>query len=127
MKFKMKLFDFVEINYHFLNDGETVFIDLFYIPPQYQKQGFGSKAFERFLSTMHSEVTEIRLVSANNMTDCVNIFWEKLGFKYLYDIKDECFDAEILNTMTRPLNNAPYKVYIYRDSYELDYDTFNCY
>ena len=115
----------VEITYHFLDDGDTVFIDLFYVPIEFQGQGVGRKAFEKFLTLMHEDVTEIRLVAATNLTGRVNVFWGKLGFHYLYDIQDDCFEDDIIHAMTFPVKCTKPKRFIFRSTLEdegLDYN-----
>ena len=114
----------IEITYHFLNDGETVFIDLFFVPIKLQGKGEGRKAFVKFLTLMHDDVTEIRLEAATNLTGRVNVFWEKLGFHYLYDIQEECFDEELLYTMTYPVKGNKPKIFLVRDSLEDEYNDY---
>jgi hypothetical protein len=112
---KISLNKYVEITYHFINDY-TVFIDLFYIDIKEQNNGLGRKSIQYFINTLPREVTEIRLVAATNLTGRVNLFWEKMGFQYLYDIQDESFEEDILYAMTKPVNGGNLKKLIYRES-----------
>ncbi len=106
-----------EISYHFISD-EIVFIDLIYIPVKHQGKGLGKKAIEHFVSILHEDVEEVRIVAATNLTGRVNVFWEKLGFNYLYNIQEEYADVEedVLHAMTLPVNGAKQKKLIYRHS-----------
>lgn len=115
--------DQVEITYHFISD-EVVFIDLFFVPTHLQGKGLGSSVLNKFIKVLPLEVIEIRAVAATNLNGRVIEFWLKQGFDYLYDIKDECFDEEILYTITKPINGGNLRKFIYRDSFEDEADCF---
>lgn len=117
------IIDKVEITYHFISE-EVVFIDLFYVPNNLQGKGLGSSVLKKFIKILPTEVIEIRAVSAKNMTGIVIDFWLKQGFSFLYDIKEECFDDEIIYAITMPINGGSLKKFIYRDSFENEIDYF---
>lgn len=115
--------DQVEITYHFISD-EVVFIDLFYVPTHLQGKGLGASVVKKFIETLPTDVIEIRAVAAKNLTGRVVEFWLKQGFSFLYDIKEECFDDEILYAITMPINGGNLRKFIYRNSFENEIDCF---
>lgn len=113
----------VDIKYHYINN-EVVFIDFFFVPAHLQGSGLGRKAYNLFEKTLPLEVKEVRLMAASGENGRVSEFWTKLGFDFLFDIKEECFEEEIIYSMTKPINGGTKKVFIYRETYENDVDVF---
>lgn len=113
----------VEIKYHYVTDF-TVFIDFFFVPVHLQGSRLGKKVFKHFIKSLPYEVTEIRLVAAKSSKGRVIDFWQKQGFSFLYDIKNEDFDDDILYTMTKAINGGTTRKFIFSESFENEYDYF---
>ena len=110
---KITINKITEITYHFLNDGNTVFIDLFYIPLEHRRKGNGTAAFKKFLTLLHEDVTEIRIVVSTNVERNAHYFWTKIGFHYLYNILEDNYqDDEIINSMTYPVKGDKPKIFV---------------
>ena len=120
----MKTFiDNVEITFHYLTDT-TIFIDLFFVPVHLQGNGFGKLALEKFEKSLPKEIKEIRLLAATNLNGRVCSFWHKQGFSFLYDVKEHCFEEEVLYSMTKAVNGGNTRKFIYSESIEDEIDCF---
>jgi hypothetical protein len=113
----------VEVTYHYISN-DIVFIDLFFVPVHLQGNKLGSKVVKLFINQLPLEVTEVRCMASKNTNGRVSEFWIKQSFSYLYDVKYECFEEEILYSMTIGINGGSTKKFIYSETFENESDYF---
>jgi hypothetical protein len=61
--------------------GTTAWVDVLYVPAPLRRRGLGRNMFDRWLSTIPSEVTEMKLLAVALDGSSPLAFWRSLGFQ----------------------------------------------
>lgn len=71
----------IGVNYYFIenNNEPIIYVDSFYILPEYRKMGYGKKAIEEIRKKAYSKKVELHCLYGNE----AELFYDKIGGKKL--------------------------------------------
>lgn len=81
--------------------GNTMWIDMFYVPNNMRRSGKGSLYYKKWEDNLPNNINNIQLIATDIGEGPSNIFWESLGFEYMYD--DDNLDYLSKNHMIKQL------------------------
>jgi len=64
--------------------GNTVVIDMMWVPPEQRGKGVGRGYYEQWESELPSHVKYVKIWAADTGEGKSNQFWEQLGFEYMF-------------------------------------------